>query len=219
MLVSSTLFWLTLGKILTFLHYCLPASKVDVLLPFSAVTGRIKTGKFLRDDTQCLACHKDPKGMVRLMIPLLWMLCSRGGCLDITPLSFHEDRVKFAVFLMSSNSCQSSHFQELRIWLCLELGSLRKFRFKTRPPRWPRPNILNYCISSIWLLLFLFVYLFEWGRKGFILLTIPYNSFWSKAMRAEDKAGLEPAGRNWFRAMEGCCLLAWSSWLAQSTFL
>jgi hypothetical protein len=51
------------------------------------------------------------------------------------------------------------------------------------------------------------------GRKGFISLTVPS----SKAVRTVTQGRNQEAGAD-AEAMEGCCLLAFSAWLAQPAF-
>lgn len=55
---------------------------------------------------------------------------------------------------VSPNSCQRSHLQELRMWLCLESGSFRKSQVKMRPSDWPQSNILKPFLSAVQVLSF-----------------------------------------------------------------
>jgi hypothetical protein len=55
-------------------------------------------------------------------------------------------------------------------------------------------------------------------RKGVISLTFPYHSPSSKKSRQELNQGRNLEAGADAEDMEGCCLLAYSSWLAQSAF-
>jgi len=56
-------------------------------------------------------------------------------------------------------------------------------------------------------------------RKAFIWLTLPYYCSSSKEVRTGTHTGQEPEAGADAEAMEGCCLLACSLWIAQPWLL
>jgi hypothetical protein len=56
------------------------------------------------------------------------------------------------------------------------------------------------------------------GRKGFIQPTLPHHRSSSKKLRQELKQDRSLEAGTDAEAMEGCCLLACSAWLAQLAF-
>jgi hypothetical protein len=56
-------------------------------------------------------------------------------------------------------------------------------------------------------------------KKGFIQLVLPHHSSSSKDIRMGTQPRQEPKAEADAEAMEGCCLLALSPWLAQPAFL
>ena len=57
------------------------------------------------------------------------------------------------------------------------------------------------------------------GRKGFIWLPFPDHSPSLKEVRIGTQTGLEPMAGADAEFVEGCCLLAFFTWLAQPSFL
>jgi hypothetical protein len=59
----------------------------------------------------------------------------------------------------------------------------------------------------------------RWGNNMIIQLTLPHCSVSLKGARTGTQQGRNPIAEAYVEAMEGCCLLACSLWLAQPAFL